>query len=139
MAEEQIAWTAVKTGEAVVTSDGTNIGKVVEVAALANEDIFHGIVFEHAHRRKHYLAPAADIDRITTEAVHLSVDAQVRRVRGVRAAPCLPPRPQRVVPLEAFRLEGLERVGAVSDASRGTEPGAATMAPMLQTSPGARR
>ena len=74
MAEEQIAWTAVKTGEAVVTSDGANIGKVVEVAALANEDIFHGIVFEHAHRRKHYLAPAADIDHITTEAVHLSVD-----------------------------------------------------------------
>ena len=50
MAEEQIAWTAVKTGEAVVTSDGTNIGKVVEVAALASEDIFHGIVFEHAHQ-----------------------------------------------------------------------------------------
>lgn len=74
MAEEQIAWTAVKTGEAVVTKDGTNIGKVVEVAALASEDIFHGIVFEHAHRRKHYLAPAADIDRITIEAVHLSVD-----------------------------------------------------------------
>ncbi len=75
MAEEQIAWTAVKTGEAVVTSDGSNIGKVVEVAALANEDIFHGIVFEHAHHRKHYLAPAADIERITTEAVHLSIDA----------------------------------------------------------------
>ncbi len=73
MAEEQIAWTAVKTGEAVVTSDGATIGKVVEVAALAREDIFHGIVFEHAHRRKHYLAPAADIERITTEAVHLSV------------------------------------------------------------------
>ena len=75
MAEEQIAWTAVKTGEAVVTSDGTNIGKVVEVAALASEDIFHGIVFEHAHRRKHYLAPDADISRITTEAVHRSVDS----------------------------------------------------------------
>jgi hypothetical protein len=74
MAEEQIAWTAVKTGEAVVTSDGTNIGKVVEVAALAREDIFHGIVFEHAHRRKNYLAPAADIERITTDTVHLSVD-----------------------------------------------------------------
>ena len=32
-------------------------------------------VFEHAHRRKHYLAPAADVSRITTEAVHLSVDS----------------------------------------------------------------
>ena len=76
MTEEQVAWTAVKTGEAVVTNDGTNIGKIVEVAALANEDIFHGIVFEHAHRRKHYLAPAADIERITTEAAHLTATAQ---------------------------------------------------------------
>jgi hypothetical protein len=76
MTEEQIAWTAVKTGEAVVASDGTNIGKVVEVAALAREDIFHGIVFEHAHQHKHYLAPAADIDRITTDAVHLNIDSQ---------------------------------------------------------------
>jgi hypothetical protein len=75
MAEEQIAWTAVKTGEAVVTSDGATIGKVVEVAALASEDIFHGIVFEHAHHRKHYLAPAADIALITTTAIHLSIDA----------------------------------------------------------------
>src|ERR1700730_16162233 len=75
MAEEQIAWTDVKTGEAVATNDGTNIGKVVEVAALASEDIFHGIVFEHAHHHKHFLAPAADIERITTEAVPLSVDA----------------------------------------------------------------
>jgi hypothetical protein len=76
MSEEQIAWTAVKTGEAVVANDGTTVGKVVEVAALAREDIFHGIVFEHAHHRKHYLAPAADIERITSDTVHLSVDSQ---------------------------------------------------------------
>jgi hypothetical protein len=76
MTEEQIAWTAVKTGEAVVASDGTTVGKVVEVAALAREDIFHGIVFEHAHHHKNFLAPAADIERITTEAVHLSVDSE---------------------------------------------------------------
>jgi hypothetical protein len=74
MAEEQIAWTALKTGEAVLTSDGTNIGKVVEVAALAREDIFHGVVFEHPHHHKQYLAPAADIGLITTESVHLTVD-----------------------------------------------------------------
>jgi hypothetical protein len=75
MAEEQIAWTALKTGEAVLTNDGSNIGKVVEVAALAREDIFHGVVFEHAHHHnKHFLAPAADIGLITTESVHLTVD-----------------------------------------------------------------
>ncbi len=73
MAAEQIAWTGLKTGEAVITSDGSDIGRVVEVAALAQEDIFHGVVFEHARLRKHYLAPATDIARITTDAVHLSV------------------------------------------------------------------
>jgi hypothetical protein len=72
----QVAWTAVKTGETVVASDGTDIGKVVEVAALAREDIFHGIVFEHAHHHKNYLAPAADIDHITEAAVHLNVDSE---------------------------------------------------------------
>jgi len=76
MAEQQIAWTGLKTGEAVITSDGVDIGRVVEVAALAQEDIFHGVVFEHARLRKHYLAPATDIARITADAVHLSIDSE---------------------------------------------------------------
>jgi hypothetical protein len=76
MTEEQVAWTAVKTGETVIAKDGAEVGKVVEVAALEREDIFHGIVFEHAHHHRNYLAPAADVDRITTEAVYLSVDGE---------------------------------------------------------------
>ena len=76
MADEPIAWTGIKTGEAVVASDGADIGRVVEVAALAREDIFHGVVFEHSRLRKHYLAPATDIDRITADAVHLTVDEE---------------------------------------------------------------
>ena len=76
MPEEEIAWTGITSGERVLTKDGDDIGKVVEVAALAEEDIFHGVVFEHAHHHKNYLVPAADIARITTEAVHLSVDGE---------------------------------------------------------------
>ncbi len=76
MAEEQIAWTGITTGETVIASDGTDIGRVVEVAALAREDIFHGVVFEHSRLHKHYLAPATDIGRITADAVHLTVDSE---------------------------------------------------------------
>ncbi len=59
----------------VVASDGTEVGHVVEVAALPNEDIFHGIVFSHHRLGRNQLAPASDVERITTKAVYLSVDS----------------------------------------------------------------
>ena len=58
----------------MLASDGTEVGRVLEVAALASEDIFHGIVFQHSRRGHPCLAPAADVARITNLAVHLSVD-----------------------------------------------------------------
>jgi len=45
----------------------------VDVAAMEDEDIFHGIVFTHSARGIHMLAPAKDIALITRTAVHLSV------------------------------------------------------------------
>lgn len=59
----------------VVSSDGEEVGHVVEVAALPAEDIFHGIVYRHRAGGRTYLAPAADVARITDRAVHLSVNA----------------------------------------------------------------
>jgi len=71
--EQQIAWTAVKAHEPVVASDGKSVGKVLEVAALPEEDIFHGIVFQPgAHP---VLAPAADVAKITDRAVYLAIDS----------------------------------------------------------------
>jgi hypothetical protein len=71
--EQQVAWTAVKAHSPVIASDGKSVGKVLEVAALPEEDIFHGIVFQPgAHP---VLAPAADVARITDHAVYLSIDS----------------------------------------------------------------
>jgi hypothetical protein len=72
--ELEIAWTAVLADEPVIAGDGDRIGHVLEVAALPEEDIFHGIVFHHHALGRSYLAPAADIARITDRAVYLSVD-----------------------------------------------------------------
>jgi hypothetical protein len=72
--EQQIAWTAVPAHAPVVASDGREVGHVVDVAALPEEDIFHGIVFQHQTLGHAVLAPAADIARITDRAVYLSVD-----------------------------------------------------------------
>ena len=80
--EQPIAWTAVPMNLPVIAADGSEIGKVLDVAALPNEDIFHGIVFHHHAVGRTYLAPAADIARITDRAVYLSVDAATAQGYG---------------------------------------------------------
>jgi len=72
--EPQVSWLDVRAHAPVIAGDGKQVGTVVEVAALAEEDIFHGIVFEHHVRGEHVLAPAADVKKITERAVYLSVD-----------------------------------------------------------------
>jgi hypothetical protein len=74
-AEQQVSWMAVAAHLPVVASDGTEVGHVLEVAALPSEDIFHGIVFQHRTAGRTYLAPASDVARITDRAVYLTVDA----------------------------------------------------------------
>lgn len=73
--EEQVSWMAVGAHLPVIVNDGNEVGHVLEVAALPNEDIFHGIVFAHRTRGRTYLAPASDVARITTKAVYLNVDS----------------------------------------------------------------
>jgi hypothetical protein len=69
--ETVISWRAVGAHAKVIASDGVEVGHVTEVAALAEEDIFHGVVFVHHLLGHHFLAPASDIDRITERAVYL--------------------------------------------------------------------
>lgn len=73
--EQTIAWTAVPENLPVIAADGSAIGHVLDVAALPDEDIFHGIVFHHRALGRTYLAPANDVARISDRAVYLSVDA----------------------------------------------------------------
>jgi hypothetical protein len=74
-AEEQVSWREVGAHLPVIASDGKEVGRVLEVAALENEDIFHGIAFQHSGHGRTYLAPAADVARVTTRAVYLSTDS----------------------------------------------------------------
>jgi hypothetical protein len=74
--DEQVSWREITLHSPVISSDGQQVGEVVEVAALEQEDIFHGVVFKSSRLSlQHHVAPAADIARITTAAVYLSVDA----------------------------------------------------------------
>lgn len=74
--ETVISWRAVGAHSVVVAGDGVEVGHVTEVAALPEEDIFHGVVFRHHLLGHDVLAPAADIDRITERAVYLKATSQ---------------------------------------------------------------
>jgi hypothetical protein len=69
--ETVISWRAVTAHSPVIASDEVELGHVTEVAALPEEDIFHGVVFRHRLLGHDVIAPAADIDRITEKAVYL--------------------------------------------------------------------
>jgi len=72
--ETEVSWEAVTAHIPVETLDGKDIGKVVEVAGLIDQDIFHGIVFAHHTLGHNLLAPADNVTRITDRAVYLNCD-----------------------------------------------------------------
>jgi len=75
-AETVISWRDVGARAPVIASDGIEVGHVSEVAALAEEDIFHGVVMTHRLLGQHLLVPASDISRITDRAVYLKTTSQ---------------------------------------------------------------
>jgi len=75
MTEETLSWRAITAHCPVIASDGVDIGRVTDVAALEDEDIFHGVVFRHHALARMILAPAADIGLISATAVNLTTDS----------------------------------------------------------------
>jgi hypothetical protein len=76
ISETVISWRGIRAHSPVVAHDGVEVGHVIEVAALPEEDIFHGVVFAHHLLGHDFLAPAGDIDRITERAVYLKSTGQ---------------------------------------------------------------
>jgi hypothetical protein len=74
--ETVISWRSIGAHSPVVASDGVEVGHVTDVAALPEEDIFHGVVFTHHMLGHHVLAPSSDVDRITERAVYLKSTSQ---------------------------------------------------------------
>jgi hypothetical protein len=85
MAEETLAWRAIKDGQKVLDRDGTEIGTVSRVLADDGADIFHGIALRHGLRiiGEEREVVAAQIDRIDEDAVHTTLAAA--EVDGLRA------------------------------------------------------
>ena len=75
MAEEQIAWMALSSGTPIVTADGTELGRVHEVIADRQKDIFSGVTFRDGVLGKDQFVPAALVDRLTSEQVLLTASA----------------------------------------------------------------
>jgi uncharacterized protein YrrD len=74
--EEPIAWTALGHGAPVISSEGEEVGRVSDVVADEQRDIFSGIAFRARLLDHQRFVPAADIDAITTAGVRLTLTSQ---------------------------------------------------------------
>ncbi len=77
MAEETLAWRAIKHGHRVLDRDGAEIGTVSRVLADEGADIFHGVAVRHGlpivgEERE---IVAAQIGRIDVDAIHTTLAA----------------------------------------------------------------
>ena len=66
---------ALRRGHPVMGAGGEHLGKVSEVIADQQKDIFSGIAFRHGILNHERFAPADLIDAITSEAVQLRISA----------------------------------------------------------------
>lgn len=73
MTGQPIAWMALESGTPIVTTDGTELGRVHEVIADQQKDIFSGITFRDGVLSGERFVPAATIDTITTDEVRLTL------------------------------------------------------------------
>jgi hypothetical protein len=85
MAEESLAWRAIKPGHRIVARDGTDLGTVSRVLADEGADIFHGVAVRRGLPLigEEHEVVAAQIERIDQDAVHTSLSAA--DVDGLRA------------------------------------------------------
>lgn len=69
------SWLALEPGWKVVTADGEELGKVEEVLGEKTLDIFDGLTVARGLLGKPKYVPAELVQRIDTEAVHLTISA----------------------------------------------------------------
>ncbi len=75
-----IAWNVLAKGTPVYAADGEELGKVAEVIADDQKDIFSGISLKPGLFKDERFVPADLIEELTDEAVRLSISsAQANR------------------------------------------------------------
>jgi uncharacterized protein YrrD len=73
--DRPIAWLALESGTPIVSSDGEQIGKVGDVIADREKDIFSGITFKPGLLDGAVFVPADRIEELTSTEVKLSISA----------------------------------------------------------------
>lgn len=68
-----IAWLALEPGTPIVASDGEQVGKVADVIADREKDIFSGITFKPGLLDSPVFIPADQITELTASEVKLSI------------------------------------------------------------------
>jgi uncharacterized protein YrrD len=74
--ETPIAWATLEAGTPVFSSDGAELGKVADVVADEQKDIFSGISVDPGWFKEERFVPAELIDRLTSRAVYLTIPAR---------------------------------------------------------------
>ena len=75
MTEQPISWMTLSSGTPIMAADGTQVGRVQDVVADREKDIFSGVTFSEGIRGGIRFVPAALIDQITSEGVTLTATA----------------------------------------------------------------
>ena len=73
--DRPIAWLALQEGTAIVGSDGEQVGKVGEVIADRQKDIFSGITFKPGLMDAALFIPADKIGELSDSQVTLTIPA----------------------------------------------------------------
>ncbi len=76
-----IAWTALERGTPIVASDGIEIGRVKDVIADEQKDIFSGLTYSPSLTERDRFVPADVVDSIRADSVSLTIaSAQAERL-----------------------------------------------------------
>jgi hypothetical protein len=103
--EPQVSWMVVERDAAVVTADGTEVARVVEVAGDFDLDIFSGVVVRSGPLGTKRLLPADRVVAIWRRRVE--VDLTGTEIESL--PPYEPPVVERITPEEGGLLERLRR------------------------------
>ena len=73
--ETPVSWMTLEPGTTVLAADGEDIGKVTNVVADVQKDIFSGISFRSGVLSEERFAPADIVGTMTQDSVELTIPA----------------------------------------------------------------
>jgi len=73
MTGQPIAWVALNSGTPILSADGRELGRVQDVIADRQKDIFSGVTFSDGALSGTRFIPAASIGSITDDEVRVTV------------------------------------------------------------------